>query len=114
MKSTALGERIKELRVKKQITLRGLALSADVSPSFLCEIEACRSYPSEAVLERIAGELGVSAAGLRKLDRRSDLADHKALLQSDPAWGSAFKVLGEAGLSGRLTPDHLIKKIGDQ
>jgi len=112
VRTEALGERIKKLRVAKGISLRELARRADVSASFLCEIESCRSYPAEPFLERLAVELGVKAAALRKLDNRSHLADLRILLNSDPAWGPVFKKLAESGLNGRLTPLELLEKLG--
>jgi transcriptional regulator with XRE-family HTH domain len=85
-----------------------------MSPSFLCEIESGRRYPSDDLLERIAGELGVNAAGLRKLDRRGEIGGLKALIESDPAWGTAFSLIAKGARDGRLTPSRLIRKLGGE
>ncbi|MEI7910245.1 MAG: helix-turn-helix transcriptional regulator [Verrucomicrobiota bacterium] len=114
MRTEALGERIRKLRVAKRISQRELARRSGVSASFLCEIESCRSFPAEPFLERLAEELGVKAGALRKLDNRSHLAEFRILLDSDPAWGPAFKKLAKSGMSGRLTPQELLEMLGTE
>ena len=112
MKSETLGARIRNLRKARNCTLRSLARSVEMSPSFLCEIESGRRYPSGELIERIARELGVTAAGLRKLDRRSEIGGLKVLIEADPAWGAAFGLIVEGARDGRLTPSGLIRKLG--
>jgi transcriptional regulator with XRE-family HTH domain len=112
MKSETLGARIRSLREARKCSLRAFARNVEMSPSFLCEIEAGRSYPSDDLLERIASELGVNAAGLRKLDRRSEIGGLKILIESDPAWGAAFSLIVQGAHEGRLTPSGLFRKLG--
>ena len=92
--------------------MRELARSADVSHSFINDIEKCRRYPAPTVLGRIAKELGVEASGLGDLDNRVFLTELKGLLDANPAWGPAFKKLANAAQDGSLTPDGLLKKLG--
>ena len=47
MKTSGLGQRIRELRGKKDLSLRELAKKLDVSAAFLSDIELGRRYPSE-------------------------------------------------------------------
>ena len=112
MKSETLGARIRSLREARKCSLRALARSVEMSPSFLCEIESGRRYPSCDLLERIARELGVTSVSLRKLDRRGEIGGLKALIESDPAWGTAFSLIAKGARDGRLTPSGLIRKLG--
>lgn len=112
MNPETLGARIRSLREGKKCSLRALARSVNMSPSFLCEIESGRRYPSDDLLERISRELGVKAAALRKLDRRDEIGGLKALIESDPAWGTAFGLIAQGARDGHLTPAGLIKKLG--
>ena len=102
-----MGEKIRGRREANGFSLRELARRTDVSSSLISAIETGIRYPSEPVLERLAGELGLSAAGLRKLDNRSSLAKLRQLMESDPSWGLAFKALAAAGQAGRVAPDDL-------
>jgi len=112
MDTVTLGEKIRTCREGKGISVRELARRTDVSASLLSLIERGSRYPSEAVLDRLAGELGVSAAGLRKLDERSSLAKLRLLLKSDPSWGVAFAQIASAARSGKLTSDELLRLLG--
>jgi transcriptional regulator with XRE-family HTH domain/quercetin dioxygenase-like cupin family protein len=55
-----LGSRLKKFRVKAGLTLRALARKADVSPSFVSQIENGKSQPSVASLYAFAQLLHVS------------------------------------------------------
>ena len=107
MESPTLGEQIRSRREAKGFSLRELARRTDVSSSLISAIEIGSRYPSETVLERLASELDLSASELRRLDNRSSLAKLRQLLESDPSWGTAFKVLAAAGCAGKLAPDDL-------
>lgn len=112
MNPETIGARIRSLREARKCSLRAFARSVEMSPSFLCEIESGRSYPSADLLQRIACELRVTASGLRKLDRRGEIAGIKELIQSDSAWGTAFSLIVQGARDGSLTPSSLIKKLG--
>lgn len=56
----SLGERLKGIRVKAGLSLRELARQADVSPSFVSQIENGKSQPSVATLYSFAQLLHVS------------------------------------------------------
>jgi transcriptional regulator with XRE-family HTH domain/quercetin dioxygenase-like cupin family protein len=55
-----LGSRLKSVRIKAGLTLRELARQADVSPSFVSQIENGKSQPSVATLYVFAQLLNVS------------------------------------------------------
>ncbi|MDA8060722.1 MAG: helix-turn-helix domain-containing protein [Leptospirillum sp.] len=52
-----VSEKIRNLRLEKKMTLRGLAQSAGISPSALSQIESAQVSPSVATLEKIAAAL---------------------------------------------------------
>jgi transcriptional regulator with XRE-family HTH domain/quercetin dioxygenase-like cupin family protein len=55
-----LGERLKDIRLKAGLTLRELARQANVSPSFISQIENGKSQPSVATLYSFSQLLNVS------------------------------------------------------
>ncbi len=55
-----LGERLRDIRIKSGLTLRELARQANVSPSFISQIENGKSQPSVATLYSFSRLLGVS------------------------------------------------------
>lgn len=66
-----LGERLRRLRLARRRTLRQVADAAEVSESFLSQIERGRANPSISSLTRIAGALGVTVHDLFGPDRRA-------------------------------------------
>ena len=109
MQALTLGEKIRDLREAKRLSVRELGRRADVSPSFLSGIEGGSRYPSVQALERLAEELGVSSTALRKLDNRSSLTKLRLILESEPSWGLAFKKLAAAAETGKVAPEDLLK-----
>lgn len=65
-----LGAYIRELRMKQQMSLRRLAALADVSVSFLSQVERGAANPSIASLMRIAKALGQTIGSL--FEERAD------------------------------------------
>lgn len=59
-----LARRVREFRMLRRMSLRQMAERADVSPSFLSQLENGRSSASIATLARIAASLNVSVADL--------------------------------------------------
>src|SRR5438046_10363253 len=59
---TSLGERIKSLRLERDLQQRQLAEKADLTPSMVSHIESGRLTPSLHTLGRIAAALGVPIA----------------------------------------------------
>lgn len=59
-----LGGRIVKAREAANIGLRELARKADISPSYLCEIEQGESIPSADKIQRIAKALKIKLANL--------------------------------------------------
>lgn len=55
-----LGERLREQRLERGLSLRELARRLEVSPSLVSQIETGKVQPSVRTLYAIAGELGIS------------------------------------------------------
>lgn len=51
------GLRIKEIRKRRKMTLKSLGEKCNLSSSFLCDVEKCRTNPSVEVLVRISNVL---------------------------------------------------------
>ncbi len=85
-----VGIRIKALRKEKKITLKELAEKADISISFLSDIENGRSNPSLERLEEIAKALNTSISYLLGEDTPS-VDDQLMELLSDPNLRVAFE-----------------------
>ena len=89
-----LGDKIRELRDKKDMSLRDFAKRlGDVSAAHISDIELGRRYPSDSLLNKIASLLDVSVEELKKFDSRAPVDEIKRLVQSDPAFGFAFRTL---------------------
>ena len=59
MSSVNAGRSIKDIRKRQNISLRKLAATAEISPSYLSQIEGGRIDPSLSVLRRLSAALGV-------------------------------------------------------
>jgi len=67
-----LGEKIRELRKAKNLTLEGLAKNAGISKSYLWELENREAQsPSYDKLSSLATQLGVTTSYLTQDDQRS-------------------------------------------
>ena len=62
----ALGEAIRAARATVDRTQREVAEAAEIEPAYLAQIEGGWSRPSEALLDRIATELGTTVQALRQ------------------------------------------------
>jgi transcriptional regulator with XRE-family HTH domain len=107
----SLGQRLRELRDKADLSLRELAKRIGISSPFLSDIELGRRFPSEEILGKLAGALNVSLEDLKKYDNREPIADLKRLMDSDPKLGFAFRTAVEKVKSGELTAEELIARL---
>jgi transcriptional regulator with XRE-family HTH domain len=111
MMETSLGQRLRELRDKADLSLRELAKRIGISSPFLSDIELGRRFPSEEILEKLAAALKVPLEDLNKYDNRAPIADLKRLMDSDPKLGLAFRTAVEKVKSGELTADDIIARL---
>src|SRR5437667_2705208 len=96
----SLGERIRELRDEKDLSLRELCKKAgDISPAFLSDIELGRRHPSDQVLRDIAKALGAPLDALKHFDTRPAVDEMKRRAMQDPKLGFAFRRILDADVS---------------
>jgi transcriptional regulator with XRE-family HTH domain len=100
-----LGERIRDLRGQRDLSLREFAKKIKVSAPFLSDVELGRRYPSDDVLKTIALFLGTSLEDLKKHDARPPVEELKRISASNPAMGFALRKVVDDGVS----PDELLK-----
>ncbi len=106
-----LGQRIRELREEKDISLRELAKKAELSAAFLSDVELGRRYPSKKVLQLIAKELGVKAEELESYDTRPPSAEEvKRVIQTDPAFGFALRKV----IDKKISSEELLRLAGKE
>src|SRR2546427_11406239 len=101
-----LGERIRELRAEKDLSLREFAKKlGGLSAAFLSDVELGRRHPSDAVLADMARALGTTIDDLKQYDSRAPVEDLKRLSNMDPAYGFAFRKIVDKDVS----PQELMK-----
>jgi transcriptional regulator with XRE-family HTH domain len=106
-----LGERIRELRDEKDLSLRELCKKAgDISPAFLSDIELGRRHPSDQVLRALAKALGTSAEELKEYDNRQAVQEIKRRALQDPKLGFAFRRI----LDENISSDDLLKLANEK
>lgn len=96
-----LGNKIRELREAKDLSLREFARQLKVSAAFWSDVELGRRYPSDKKLVDAARILGVSAEKLKEYDTRPPMKDLRRLSQEDPAYGLAFRRVIDEGVSAK-------------
>ena len=100
-----LGERIKELRDAKDLSLRELGKKlGNRSAAFLSDIELGRRFPSEDVLADLARVLGTTVEDLKQYDSRIPVEEMKRAAAADPRYGFAFRQV----LESKKTPEELL------
>jgi transcriptional regulator with XRE-family HTH domain len=102
-----LGQRIRELREEKDLSLRELAKKIQVTPAFLSDIELGRRNPSEKNLQNIARVLDTPLEELRSYDTRFPVEDLKRLANLDPRYGFAFRKL----IDKKIKPQDLLSFV---
>ena len=100
-----LGERIRELRELKDISLREFAARLDLSAPFVSDVELGRRFPSGKVLAEMAKALNTSLEELKDFDTRPPVEDMRRLTTNNPAYGLAFRRV----IDQKITPDELMK-----
>lgn len=71
-----VGSRIKEIRIKRGLTVNGLANKAGISQSYLRDIELGNKQPTVEYLEYICDALKITLVGFFDLEENSDKLMH--------------------------------------
>lgn len=103
---TQVGERLRDLRETRSLSVRTLAGRAGFSPSFISQVENGQASPSIASLEKIAAALDVTLVEFFQTGKTHSstvvYADHRPRLES--GWSKAgIESLG-IDLTSRLEP----------
>lgn len=110
--SPTLGERIRQLRLEKKLSMRALALSAGIkSVAFIADIEKGYRKPSPDNLERIAQALGTALGDLKALDDRAPVREMRELVEENPEWATAFRRVMTQARSAKITPEGLVRLV---
>ncbi len=94
-----LGERIRELREARDLSLRELAKKVGCSAAFLSDIELGRRYPAEKNLKDLCRILNVPFDELKAHDSRPPIEEMKRLSASDPMYAVAFRTMIDRNIS---------------
>jgi transcriptional regulator with XRE-family HTH domain len=100
-----LGNRIRELRERHDLSLREFAKRLGSTPAHVSDIELGRRNPSDELLQKISTLLGESVEELRKFDRRAPVEELKKRIENDPAYGFALRTLAEK----KISADDILK-----
>ena len=111
MSHRALGEVVRELREKADLSLRELAKRLDVSPPFLSDVELGRRYPSDETLHKISKVLKMSVEELKQHDHRESVADLKRIIENNPRLGFAFRTAVDELKEGKLTLERFEQRV---
>ena len=110
MKKT-LGQRIRELRDHKDLSLRDFAKKlGGLSAAHLSDIELGRRFPSEELLVKMAHSLDTTIEDLRGYDSRPPVDEFKKLAEANPAYGFALRRMVEK----KITSEDIEKLIQDK
>jgi transcriptional regulator with XRE-family HTH domain len=97
-----LGDRIRELREGKDLSLREFAKKLDdISPAHISDIENNRRFPSLSLLKLMARALDVDVEDLQKFDLRPPMGDLKRIARQNPALGIALRTITEKNISAQ-------------
>ena len=108
-----LGERIRELRGERDLSVRELAKRVEKSAAFLSDVELGRRHPSDDVLTQIASELNTSVQALRQFDARPPIQELRRLSAVNPAMGFALRRMVDQGVSAEELL-QFVKKHGQR
>ena len=109
-----LGERIRELREARELSLREFASKVKVTPGFMSDIELGRRHPSDEKLEAMARVLETPMAELKDYDTRPPWQEMRDAAMSDPAYGFAFRRLVDSEVSPRELLEFLQDRDQDE
>ncbi len=106
-----LGQRIRELRDKEDLSLRELAKKlGGLSAAFLSDVELGRRHPSGKVLADLARALKTTVEDLQSYDTRPPVEEIKRLASADPAFGLALRKV----VDKQVSPEELMKLAGQK
>ncbi len=111
-----LGQRIRELRQERDLSLRDLgeklgSSANPTSPAFLSDLENGRRFPSDEMLVKLAQALGTTEEDLGSYDQRPPSRGIQELVERNPQFGFAFRRAIEAIHAQNLSPDEFANRV---
>lgn len=94
-----LGQRIRQLRDERDLSLREFAKKLGCSAPFVSDIELGRRYPSDKVLKDMADILRVKVEALKAHDTRPPVEEMKRRIALDPRYALAFRTVVDRNIS---------------
>ncbi len=105
-----LGQRIRELRQAKDLSLRDLARELEVSAAFLSDVELDRRNLSDKHLSKLAEVLDIPLKDLGENDTRPPINDLRRMAISNPEFGFAFRKIIDDKVSSKELMDFINKR----
>lgn len=109
----SLGDRIRQLRNERDLSLRELAKLVEVSAPFLSDVEGGKRFPKDDTLEKIARALRTTVADLKSHDTRAPAKEMLELADENSDFAIAFRRVIEHVRDQELTPMQLMKMVTD-
>jgi transcriptional regulator with XRE-family HTH domain len=103
-----LGQRIRELRDERDISLREFAKKLDCSAAYWSDVELSRRYASGQMLKDAARILKVSLEDLKQYDTRPPLEEVRRVTVEDPRYAIALRKV----IDSKVSPEDLLKLAG--
>lgn len=107
----SLGDRLRQLRNERDLSLRELSKLVEVSAPFLSDVEGGKRFPKDDTLEKIARALRTTVADLKSHDTRPPSKEIIELADEDADFAVAFRHVIKQVRDQKLTPGQLIKMI---
>ncbi len=105
-----LGEYVRELRERKDLSVRELAKRLGLSAPFVSDVELGRRHPSDEVVSRLARELDTTVAELRRHDARAPIPELRRMAANNPVMGFALRQVVEDDVD----PDDLLRYLRER
>lgn len=105
------GDRIRELRNERDLSLRELAKLVGVSAPFLTDVEQGRRFPKDETLEKLARALRTDVADLKSHDTRPPAKEISELSDQDIDYAFAFRRVVKHVKDQKLSPEEIVRRI---
>lgn len=106
-----LGDRIRELRNGRDLSLRELAKIVGVSAPFLTDVEQGRRFPADDTLEKLAKALRTTVAELKAHDTRPPAGEISELSDQNIQYAFAFRRVVKFVKDTGLSAEELVRRV---
>ncbi len=102
-----IGQRLKELRLARGLSLRELGREVSVSAPHIGDIEQGNRQPSDELLARLAEALETDLEDILRYSKRPPAKQMEELIEQDLEYGLAFRKFVDAVLEKRISPEKI-------